>query len=57
MKPGLEKFKRESEIILENGKFKVDKWESDVVEFESTGMKNQRKILCHIGTKKQTCWR
>ena len=35
-KEELEKFKTESEIILESGKFKVHKWESDIMELKST---------------------
>ena len=43
----LEKFKREASDILENAKFPIHKWESDLLELESEDAVNPSKILGH----------
>ena len=43
----LEKFKREASDILENAKFPIHKWESDLLELESEDAVNPSKILAH----------
>ena len=43
----LEKFKREGSDILENAKFPIHKWESDLLELESEDAVNPSKILAH----------
>ena len=44
----LEKFKTEATDILEDGKFTIHKWESNVEKLESENMGNPSKILGHI---------
>ena len=47
----LERFKLEATDILEEGKFPVHKWESNIKELESEGMQNPSKVLGHIWDK------
>ena len=49
----LEKFKREASDILENAKFPIHKWESDLLELESEDATNPSKILGHPWEKTQ----
>lgn len=42
---GLEKFKAEATSVLNDGKFPLHKWESNVEEFDDEGMPNPGKIL------------
>ena len=49
----LVKFKKESTEILENAKFPVHKWESNVGSLESENMPNPSKILVHTWNKEQ----
>ena len=49
----LVKFKKESTEILENAKFPVHKWESNVGSLESENMPNPSKILGHIWNKEE----
>ena len=49
----LGKFKEEASEILENGKFKVHKWESNIGNLESENMENPSKILGHVWDKKE----
>ena len=47
------KFKKESTEILENAKFPVHKWESNVGSLESENMPNPSKILGHTWKKEE----
>ena len=49
----LVKFKKESTEILENAKFPVHKWESNVRSLESENMPNPSKILGHTWNKEE----
>ena len=49
----LEKFKTEATDILEDGKFTIHKWESNVEKLDSENMGNPSKILGHIGDKRE----
>ena len=49
----IEKFKREASDILENAKFPIHKWESDLLELESEDAVNPSKILGHPWEKTQ----
>ena len=49
----LEKFKKESTEILEDAKFSVHKWESNIGSLESENMPNPSKILGHAWNKKE----
>lgn len=49
----LEKFKKEATEILENAKFPVHKWESNVNALESENMQNPGKILGHTWDKRE----
>ena len=49
----LVKFKRESTEIVENAKFPVHKWESNVGSLESENMPNPSKILGHTWNKEE----
>ena len=49
----LVKFKEESTEILENAKFPVYKWESNVKSLESENMPNPSKILGHMWYKEE----
>ena len=42
---GMERFKSEATQVLEEARFPVHKWESNLREFESGGMTNPSKIL------------
>ena len=47
------KFKKESTEILEDAKFPVHKWESNIGSLESENMPNPSKILGHTWNKKE----
>ena len=47
----LKKFKEESTIILESGRFPVHKWESNLKSLESEDMPNPTKFLGHTWDK------
>ena len=49
----LEKFKREASDIVENAKFPIHKWESDLLELENEDATNPSKILGHPWEKTQ----
>ena len=49
----LVKFKKEASKILDNGRFEVHKWESNVACLESENMENPSKILGHIWDKQE----
>ncbi len=49
----LVKFKDESSVILESGKFPVHKWESNVELLESSDMPNPTKFLGHMWDKRE----
>ena len=49
----LVKFKKESTEILENARFPVHKWESNVGSLESENMPNPSKILGHTWNKEE----
>ena len=49
----LEKFKTQAIDILEDGKFTIHKWESNVGKLESENMRNPSKILGHIWDKRE----
>ena len=48
-----EKFKQEASDILEDAKFPIHKWESDLLELESEDAVNLSKILGHPWEKTQ----
>ena len=50
----LEKFKTQATDILEDGKFTIHKWESNVEKLDSENMGNPSKILGHIWDKERT---
>ena len=49
----LEKFKEQATQILEDAKFPVHKWESNVIAIESEDMPNPGKILGHSWDKRE----
>ena len=49
----LVKFKEESSTILESGKFRVHKWQSNVAALESEGMPNPTKFMGHKWDKRE----
>ena len=50
-KEQLERFKLEATDILQEGKFPVHKWESNIKELEREGMQNPSKVLGHTWDK------
>ena len=49
----LRKFKEESSIILEDAKFPIHKWESNIACLEDENMPNPSKILGHVWDKQE----
>ncbi|CAB3998688.1 Hypothetical predicted protein [Paramuricea clavata] len=49
----LEKFKKESEVILESAKLPIHKWESNIATLEDENMSNPSKILGHVWDKRE----
>jgi hypothetical protein len=49
----LRKFKEESSIILEDAKFPIHKWESNITCLEDENMPNPSKILGHVWDKQE----
>ena len=49
----LRKFKEESSIILEDAKFPIHKWESNIACLEDENMPNPNKILGHVWDKQE----
>ena len=47
----MRKFKEETTYILEDAKFKVHKWESNIKELEDQNMPNPSKILGQVWDK------
>ena len=50
----LEKFKTQATGILEDGKFTIHKWQSNLEKLESENKRNPSKILGHIWDKEMT---
>ena len=49
----LEKFKKESEVVLESAKLPIHKWESNIGTLEDENMPNPSKILGHVWDKRE----
>ena len=49
----LEKFKKESEVVLESAKLPIHKWESNIATLEDENMPNPSKILGHVWDKRE----
>eukprot|EP00795_Rhopilema_esculentum_P006372 gene6372-biopygen7981 len=49
----LQRFKGEASEILEDAKFQIHKWESNIESLESENMENPSKILGHVWNKEE----
>ncbi|XP_028410907.1 uncharacterized protein LOC114533565 [Dendronephthya gigantea] len=48
----LEKFKKESQVVLESARLPIHKWESNIEALEDENMQNPSKILGHVWDKR-----